>query len=256
MPPKSDICSDRGLTERLRRTRFGDLRWFDRIDSTNTYALDAARAGAPEGLVVVADEQTAGRGRLGRRWESPARASLLVSVLLRPGSPRPQRATMATALAMRQAIDAVAGVDARLKWPNDVVASGKKLAGVLAEADGDAVVVGAGCNVNWGALPDELADTATACDLEAGAPVDRAELLVCFLHALDACLDDLQAVPADYRAALETLGRRVRVERTNGDLEGEAVDLDADGALVVSSDDGRRVSVHAADVVHLRPTDS
>lgn len=252
MPPETATWTDRGLVQPLGDTRFTDLRWFDRLDSTNTYALDAARAGAPEGLVVVADEQTAGRGRLGRRWESAPGASLLVSVLVRPDPDSAQTVTMATALALADAVENVAGFRPGLKWPNDLVVGDRKLAGVLAESDGSAVVVGAGCNVNWGELPAELAGTATSCDLEAGRSVDREALLVCFLHALDDQLDRLGQVAAEYRSRLETLGRRVRVERVDDEIQGEAIDLDADGALVIVADDGRRLSVHVGDVVHLR----
>jgi len=246
--------SDRGLTDRLRGTRFTDVRWFEAIDSTNTYALEAARRGVSEGLVVVADEQRAGRGRLGRRWESPPGASLLVSVLVRRESGDAQPVTMATALALADAVGAVAGFRPALKWPNDLVVGDRKLAGVLAETDGTSVVVGAGCNVGWGALPDDVAATATACELESPHPVEREKLLVHFLHALDALLDHPERIAADYRSRLGTLGRRVRVERASDEVEGEAVDLEVDGALVVLTDDGCRVPIHAGDVVHLRPT--
>jgi BirA family transcriptional regulator, biotin operon repressor / biotin---[acetyl-CoA-carboxylase] ligase len=252
MPPDAATWADRGVLRQLRGTRFSDLRWFDRIDSTNTYVLAAARRGVPEGLVVVADEQTAGRGRLGRRWESPPGASLLVSVLARPTLPSDQRVTMATATALADAVETVAGFSPGLKWPNDLVVSDRKLAGILAESDGAAVVVGAGCNVNWGEIPEGLSNIATACDLEAGRTVDRTELLVRFLHELDHVLDDLDSVVARYRARLVTIGRHVRVEHFDGELHGEAVDVEEDGALVVSTDDGSRVSVRLGDVVHLR----
>ena len=228
------------------------VEWYSTLDSTNRHALDAARAGAPDGLVVVADEQTAGRGRLGRTWEAPPGSSLLVSVLLRrPGDP--SRAVMAAGVALAGAVADAAGVATGLKWPNDLVVDDRKLAGLLAEAEGDALVVGAGCNVNWDAFPEELAATATACNLEAGRPVDRDALLDAFLDHFAAALAAGDGVVDRYRARLVTLGRSVRVEHMReGDLLGTAVAVTDDGALVVRDEHGADHTVVAADVHHLR----
>ena len=127
----------------LAGTRFRDVRWFERIDSTNRYLLQCASEGLPEGVVAVADEQTAGRGRLGRAWLAPAGSALLVSVLLRPTLPveRTHLVTLAAGLAALDAIDAIdasTSAGAGLKWPNDVVVDDRKLAGILAEATGRA----------------------------------------------------------------------------------------------------------------------
>ncbi|HEV7524164.1 MAG TPA: biotin--[acetyl-CoA-carboxylase] ligase [Acidimicrobiia bacterium] len=231
----------------LAGTRFRDVRWFEVVDSTNRYLLQCASEGAPEGVVAVADEQTAGRGRLGRTWVAPAGSALLVSVLLRPALPveRTHLVTLAAGLAALDAIDRLdAGSTARpgLKWPNDVVVDDRKLAGVLAEADGvGAVVVGMGCNVRPDALPPDLVDIATA------VPVDREQLLVAWLRAYDARLSALDGVVADAIAQSATLGRRVRVELARETFEGTATALTDEGFLVV---DGRVVS--AGDVVHLR----
>lgn len=235
------------------------------IDSTNRWLLDEARAGAPEGLVVVADHQTAGRGRRGRTWSAPPGSSLLVSVLLRPRVEvggvdigRVHLLTMAAALALRAAIEQVAGVRAGLKWPNDLVVDDRKLAGLLAEtelsAGGElgAVVIGVGCNVEWGDFPPELVEGATACNLEAGRPVDRAQILDVFLAELAGRLDDLDAVPDAYRDALATLGRRVRVDLGARRIEGTATDIDASGRLIVTTDRGGPEIVAVGDVVHLR----
>ena len=243
----------------------GDGRWlvrrFAELDSTNRYVLDAARAGESAGLVVVADHQTAGRGRLDRTWLAPPGSSLLVSVLLRPdGLPAVAHgAVMTAALALVDAVSAVAGFRPDLKWPNDLIAgpAGRKLAGILAERADDAIVIGIGCNVNWHgpdieALGDELGAHVTACNIEAGRAVARDELLEAFLVALSDRLDHPHDTGRDYRDRLVTLGRRVRVERPEGVLEGDAVDLDDDGALIVRDDDGRAHLVMAADVVHLR----
>jgi BirA family transcriptional regulator, biotin operon repressor / biotin---[acetyl-CoA-carboxylase] ligase len=203
-------------------------------------------------LVVVADEQTAGRGRLGRTWEARPGSSLLVSTLLRD-SGDPARAVMAAAVALAAAVEDVAGIEAGLKWPNDLVVDDRKLAGLLAEAEGDALVVGAGCNVNWESFPEELRATATACNLEAGHLVDRDALLDAFLDRFTGALGAGDRVVDDYRARLATIGRSVRVEHVrDADLVGTAVGITAEGALVVRDDVGTDHTVVAADVHHLR----
>ena len=239
--------------EAIERTH--EVRWFDSLDSTNRYVLDEARRGAPEGLTAVADFQTAGRGRRGRAWVAPPGASLLVSVLLRPALPpeRTSLVSMACGVAMAEAVTRVAGFVPELKWPNDLVVGDRKLAGILAERDGDAVVVGLGVNVEWHDFPPEIAETATACNLEIGRAIDRRALLDAFLTELDARYADLAAVAAEYRSRLETLGRRVRVERPDDVLVGVAVDVGGAGQLVVRDDGGEIVEVHVGDVVHLRP---
>jgi BirA family transcriptional regulator, biotin operon repressor / biotin---[acetyl-CoA-carboxylase] ligase len=238
--------------EAIERTH--PVRWFDSLDSTNRYVLDAARRGAPEGLVAVADFQTAGRGRRGRGWVAPPGASLLASVLLRPAL-APERTplvTMACGAAMAAAVTRVAGFAPSLKWPNDLVVGDRKLAGILAERDGDAVVVGIGVNVDWHEFPPEIAETATACNLEAGHAVDRRALLDAFLAELDARYAHLDVVTAEYRSRLGTLGRRVHVERPSSALVGRAVGVGDAGQLLVEDDRGCVVEVHVGDVVHLR----
>jgi BirA family transcriptional regulator, biotin operon repressor / biotin---[acetyl-CoA-carboxylase] ligase len=237
---------------------------FAEIDSTNQWVLDQARGGADTGLVAVADHQTAGRGRRGRAWTAPPGSSLLVSVLLRPAldAGRVHVVTMAAGLALLDAVEAVAGVRASLKWPNDLVVGDRKLAGLLAEADvaanGEvrAVVVGAGCNVEWHEFPPELAEIATACNLEAGRSVDRAAVLDVFLDRLAVRLDALDTVVDDYRSRLATLGRRVSVDLGDRTIVGVADDVDASGRLVLTGPHGERVVVAAGDVVHLRLADA
>jgi BirA family biotin operon repressor/biotin-[acetyl-CoA-carboxylase] ligase len=166
--------------------------------------------------------------------------------------------TMAAGLAMADAVAAVAGFTPTLKWPNDLLAGDRKLAGMLTEAevtDGEvtAVVVGIGVNVAWTDFPPEIAETATACNLVAGRPVSRDELLDAFVDRYDARLADLDAVPDAYRARLGTLGQRVRIELADGAFEGEAIGVADDGSLEVRTDDGTKRTVTAGDVVHLRP---
>jgi len=161
---------------------------------------------------------------------------------------------LAAAVAATDAVRIVGGLDARVKWPNDVVIDDRKLAGILAEADGaGAVVVGMGLNVRPDAFPPELADVATALELRSTGPVDRADLLVAWLHALDAQLDSIDGVVAVAAARSATLGRFVRVELANEQLTGEASRLTDDGYLVVTRADGTEQIVTAGDVIHLRP---
>ncbi|MEX2100860.1 MAG: biotin--[acetyl-CoA-carboxylase] ligase [Acidimicrobiia bacterium] len=236
-------------------TRIWTIRRFAELDSTNRYLLDEAREGSPEGLVAVADHQTAGRGRLDRTWEAPPGSSLLVSALLRPSVPAELSHVfvMAAALALADAVASVAGFVPELKWPNDLVVGDRKLAGLLAEREHDAVVIGAGLNVNWEEFPPELAEIATACNVEAKRVVDRDELLDAYLAGLARRLDVLDSVPGEYRARLATLGRRVRVERAGGELTGSAVDVRHTGELIVRDDDGHEHAITAADVTHLGP---
>jgi BirA family biotin operon repressor/biotin-[acetyl-CoA-carboxylase] ligase len=260
-----------------------DVRWVAETGSTNTDAMALARDGAPEGVVVVADHQTAGRGRLGRSWEAPPGASLLVSVLLRPPAAVLEVVTPAAGLAMAEAVAEVAGVDARLKWPNDLVVDvgggvERKLAGMLAEADWPAgtsasggyatpgptqrvaVVVGIGVNVDWpDDVPPELADVLTACNHVTGRAPDRRVLLERFLGGLGASYARLVEHPDDrtwlldaYRARSATLGRAVRVDTGSSEVEGTAVDVDQDGRLLVEVEGGGRRTIAVGDVVHLR----
>jgi BirA family biotin operon repressor/biotin-[acetyl-CoA-carboxylase] ligase len=165
----------------------------------------------------------------------------------------PGRAVMSAGVALAAAVDHVAGFGPGLKWPNDLVVADRKLAGLLAESDGDTLVVGAGCNVNWSSFPPELAATATACNLEAGRPIDRDALLDAYLDRFADALARGDAVVDDYRRRLATIGRAVRVQPVRGDdLLGTAVAVTDDGALVVRDDQGRDHTVVAADVHHLR----
>jgi BirA family biotin operon repressor/biotin-[acetyl-CoA-carboxylase] ligase len=257
----------------LAGTRFGDVRWVDETTSTNDDLRRLAQAGASGDVVLVADHQTAGRGRLGRSWEAPPKSSLLVSVLVRVGLDPAQAHLVSTAAgcAATEACAQVADVRPKLKWPNDLVlvdergAVRGKLAGILAESiiDGDrldAVVVGVGMNVNWPEqLPPELDGIAISLNHVVGADVDREDLLVALLERLAVWLGPIDTADgrarllAHYRAACSTLGARVRVELANESFQGEAVDIDGDGHLVVIDEaDRERRTVVAGDVVHIR----
>jgi BirA family biotin operon repressor/biotin-[acetyl-CoA-carboxylase] ligase len=256
-------------------TRFRDIRRLDSVDSTNRYLLAEARNGAAEGVVAVAEFQTAGRGRLGRRWEAPAGSNLLLSVLLRPALRPDQRhlAGSALCLAAGDAVERAVGVVLAVKWPNDLLGpDGRKVAGVLAEADmagpdeshdpPPAVVAGIGINVNWpvddhGLPPDLVGVAGSLCGL-VGRPVDRSRLLETLLEALEPRVEDLGTAAGRarlvsvLRSRCTTIGTVVRVEQESGGFVGRAVDLTPDGHLVVEANGGRQ-TVFAGDVVHLRP---
>jgi BirA family biotin operon repressor/biotin-[acetyl-CoA-carboxylase] ligase len=234
----------------------------DRVGSTNAALVAAAAADAPEGTVLVAEHQDAGRGRLDRVWTSPPRAGLTVSLRVRPDVPAARRAwlSLLTGVALAEAVSEVTGVRASLKWPNDLLApDGAKLAGILAETAGHAVVVGAGLNVSTRA--DELPDTGTSLALVSGAPVDRGAVLLGYLRAFERryqgwveVLGDpiSSGLAGDYLAWCSTVGTTVTVTMPDGStLDGVAEAVDWDGRLVVRTDAGV-VELASGDVRHVR----
>jgi len=238
------------------------------IGSTNAALVAAAAADEPEGAVLVAEHQVAGRGRLDRVWTSPPRAGLTVSLLLRPDVPAARRGwlPLLTGVALAEAVGEVTGVRASLKWPNDLLAlDGRKLAGILAEGRDSpthpaAVVVGVGLNVSTTA--EELPDTGTSLSRVTGATVDRAPVLLGFLRAVErryrrwtAALGDpvSSGLAADYLAWSSTVGSEVVVSLPDGStLEGAATGIDWDGRLVVATPEGQ-VELASGDVRHVRP---
>lgn len=231
--------------------------------STNDVARDLASRGAPEGTVVVADYQTAGRGRMGRRWLAPPGAALLCSILFRPDAP-PNRAhdlTTIVALAAADAIGETAELAVALKWPNDLVVARpegwRKLGGLLAETGLSAdrleyVVVGIGINVNIPAeaLP-ELAPEATSILAETGRETDRNLLLERMLEGVMARYERWQAgecLHAEWATRLVTLGRPVRIVTAEGERQGIAEGVDEDGALLLRTPDGALHRVRVGDV--------
>jgi len=259
--------------------------------STNSDLLAAARAGAAEGTVLAAEVQTAGRGRLDRRWTCPPRAALSFSVLLRPdGVPAVARGwiPLLAGVAVAAGLRAQAGLDARLKWPNDVLVGGAKIAGILAEQAGDAIVLGIGINVTT--RRDELPVPHATSVVLAGAAPDREQLLVAVLGELETWYrrwvaavaagppvvagpvlagpvlagtaaagtalagpgGDPAGLRAEYLRLSATVGQQVRVSMPGGKLvTGRAGDVDATGRLVVGTASGP-VAVSAGDVVHVR----
>lgn len=246
-------------------TREGwDIRYLARVDSTNTALLEAGRQGALEGLAYVADEQTAGRGRLNRRWIAPLGTCLLLSLLFRPPEPfsyYAPRLTMLCGMAMADAVEAMSGIAVQLKWPNDLIITEgetwRKVAGMLSEIGSRAempffLVVGIGLNVNvpseW--LPD-LAPNATSLLVEGGEPIQRVALLDAFLARVEAYRAALLAgtdVLDLWRQRLAWMGRAVHVHTPTGCVTGIAEKVDETGALWLRLPDGGQQSFSVGDV--------
>ena len=254
------------------RTIGSALSVHDEVDSTNRLLADRARAGASHGTVVVAESQTAGRGRLGRPWISPRGVNLYASILLTQSQAPPVLSwiPLLTAIAVVRAINLLTGVHVTVKWPNDVMVlrdgEGRKLAGILVEAIGSGpsgergVVVGIGINVNMPAeaFPKDLRASATSLLIETGRPVERAPLLAALLGELEhlygqLCDQGTGGIAAAYETICATLGKRVRVELGgSGQVEGAAEGLAPDGALRLRTKEGKILEIRAGDVVHLR----
>lgn len=253
------------LLARLGKTRVvgRDIRVFERTTSTNDVAEKLARDGVGEGVVVFAEEQTRGRGRLGRVWLSPTRKGLWFSVLLRPpfGPQETTQLTVISATALRRAVQRVTGLKADIKWPNDLLIGGRKAAGILTEMSAELdrvrhVILGIGVDVNVAAaeFPAELRKTATSLSRELGAEVSRAELAVEILRELDAdyaqvCAGKFAGLADEWEAACVTMGRKVAVHAGDRQFRGQAEALDEDGALLVRTEHGHLERVIGGDVM-------
>jgi BirA family biotin operon repressor/biotin-[acetyl-CoA-carboxylase] ligase len=240
--------------------------------STNADLLARALRGEPEGIVLAAEEQTAGRGRMGRTWASPPFAALTFSLLVRPDVPPARRGwlPLLTGVAVATAVTEVTGIEARLKWPNDVLAGEAKLAGILADAAGDAVVVGIGLNVSTEpaelsqllAAPGPGALPAASLRAAGATALNREKILLAILAGFERRYQawrraggdpDRSGLRPEYIRLSATIGRTVRAELPGGQaLSGPAVGVDSDGRLLIRVSPGSEVPVAAADVVHLR----
>jgi len=233
------------------------------IDSTNARAKELAQGGAVHGTLVIAEEQTSGRGRLGRSWVSPAGMGIWMSLILRPSFlPRnASRVTVITALAVTDAIDKITGLTADIKWPNDIIINSRKVCGILTEiqADPDTIeylVVGIGLNVNTprDAFPEELTQSASSLFMESGVKVERNILLAGILDSFERIYNKYEetesftAIMDDYKAQCITLNKRVKVFGRTEEFEGTAVDLTDNCELIVQLDDGTLKNVLSGDV--------
>jgi len=253
-----DLCARLGKTRVIGR----DIQVFEQTTSTNDVMEKLARDGVSEGVVVFAESQTKGRGRLGRKWISPERKGLWFSVLLRPDL-RPQEATqltVASATALRRAIAAETGLKPEIKWPNDILVGGKKVAGILTELSAELdrvrhIILGIGVDVNLdaGELPAELRKLATSLKMESGEKISRAELAVAILQALDEDYARIgagkfAAVADEWEAHCATIGKNVTVLIGDRKIRGRAESLDDDGALLVRTEHGHLERIIGGDV--------
>ena len=266
---KVDDLSTTAIQRKLTTRIFGrPTYYYPQVDSTNTALKILAGEGAPEGALAIANEQTAGRGRFKRRWRAPAGSSLLTSLLFRPAFLPPARAQTLMMLCSLAAVDAIemeAGITTEIKWPNDLVYGGRKLAGLLSEMSFDGatlewVVVGMGMNVNldFSAFkkpdPDSglpLARTASSLQMIVKRPVSRLSLLQAYLEAVERRYNALQAGQSphpEWRAKLTTLGQKITVSGAGSMLRGLAEDVDEDGALLLRLADRQLERILAGDV--------
>jgi len=237
-------------------------------DSTNIQARALARNGAPEGTLVVAEAQSAGRGRKGRSWLARPGEGILFSLILRPDM-EPSRAaliTLMTAVSVAEALIRETNIDARIKWPNDILVGGKKLAGILTEMSMeldavDYVITGLGLNVNTPAeaFADEIRDIATSVMAEASAPCSRVALLRAILSRFETHYETLstrgpESILTRWKELSDIVGRRVRVSMMREEIEGVVTDINADGVLLLTNEAGESLRILSGDVTYLDPS--
>jgi BirA family biotin operon repressor/biotin-[acetyl-CoA-carboxylase] ligase len=240
---------------------------FDSLDSTNLEAMRQAKAGAPEGLCIVAREQTLGRGRLDRSWQSPKDAGLYFSIVLRPRLEMNAwpLITLMAALAVSDALLKACSLRADIKWPNDLCVDSRKLCGILAEAVetevGQTAIVGIGINLKADSLPATVNDLATSVESVTGEQPDSERVLEELVKAIGERYDLLQSPQGREHTIREwcanssyAMGRQVRVALENDTFEGTTRGLESDGALRVETASGKMRSVRAGDVTALRAT--
>lgn len=260
--------SSEGIRSLLKAGKGREILFLQKTKSTNELAMEIASGGAPHGSVVIADSQTGGKGRLGRKWHSPPGVNVYMSVILRPELPPRQAAllTLLSAVSSANALRKASGLEVAIKWPNDLIVGGRKLGGILLEmrSEPDRIihaVVGIGINVNESRFPAELAETATSVFKETGSRLRRTDVAAHVVNELDAWLSVMkekggQAVIDEWKRLDETLGRQVRVVSGGETLAGLAEDIDGEGRLVVRTQEGKTRLISSGDVWPLRPPHS
>lgn len=258
----ADVITQAELESMLISRWIGNrLEYFDETDSTNIRARKLAEEGAAHGTLVVADSQWAGKGRRGRMWTSPRGVGIWMSMVLRPDI-APSDASMLTliaGMAVARGVKESTGLDARIKWPNDVVLSGKKICGILTEMSTEEesiryVITGIGINVNIEVFPRELEVSATSLKLESGRPVRRSPVISAVAQAFEAYYDiflrtcDMSALKEEYNRQLANMGREVQVLDPRGEYGGTALGIDDAGSLLVQKKDGAVASVISGEV--------
>lgn len=260
----SDVITKEELESRLQdQTKWAGqkLTVFEETDSTNVQAKQLGEQGAEHGLLVVADQQNAGRGRRGRNWESPKGSSIYMSLLLRPEF-APNKAPMLTlvmAHSVGKALKHCTGLDVKIKWPNDLILNGKKIVGILTEMSTEIdyinyVVIGVGINVNGTTFPEELADKATSLCIEAGHPVQRSFIIAEIMKQFEADYaqflktEDLSWMKTSYNERLVNFGQEVVIHEPSGAYQARALGINDTGELLVQKEDGSEDAIYAGEV--------
>lgn len=229
-----------------------NILYFDEVDSTNTQAKLSAESGASHGTLVVSDCQLTGKGRRGRDWSSPRGVGIWMSLIMRPDL-HPSSASMLTlvaAMAVADGIEKTAGIPTGIKWPNDIVSSGKKICGILTEMSTELecinyVVTGIGINANTEEFPEEICKVASSIYLEAGKRVRRSSLIGAIMQAFEVYYEkfmktcDMSGLIDDYNARLANKDKKVKVLKPDGDYTGTALGIDKEGELLVETEDGQ-----------------
>lgn len=239
------------------------VHYFAEIDSTNLWAQRRAAQGGEEGEMVIAETQTQGKGRLGRRWVSPPGLNLYLSVILRPQFPpvHAPQITLMSAVAVAETVRSFIPFAPQIKWPNDILVQGKKLAGILTESSCDPerihfVILGIGVNLNFprDLMPESIRDRSTSILDLTGKPVDRMSFARRLIQDLDRCYGDLEeegfpSMARRWEGFFYLRGRRVRVESMDHAVLGRAMGIDRDGALIIEGEGGALQRIVAGDVV-------
>ncbi len=261
----SDLLLANEIKEGLKTKILGrkDIVSFTETDSTNTQAKDLAIKGAPEGTLVIAEKQTMGRGRRGRAWFSPKGDGIYASLILRPTIP-PSEApliTLLTAVVAAETLKSVTELNPRIKWPNDILINGKKIAGILTELSMemdavDFVIVGIGLNVNTpvSCFDEEIKDIATSVFIETGKRFERTTLIKKYLEHYEAYYEmfnkkGFKPILQKWKALADIIGRRITVDMISKKHVGQVVDVDVDGVLVLKDDNGKLHRIYSGDVI-------
>lgn len=235
--------------------------YYDEIDSTNNRAKEAGDKKAAHGTLFVADKQVAGKGRRGRVWESPSGSSIYMTILLYPevAPIKAPQLTLVMAIAVAEGIQAVTGLETKIKWPNDIVVNGKKICGILTEMSTEIdyinhVVIGVGINVNQDTFPEDIKSTATSLKLEAGKSVQRSELIAAVMKSFENCYEtfmkteDLSGLQELYNSMLVNKDREVKVLEPGNEYKAHALGINQTGELIVRTPDGEEKEIYAGEV--------
>ena len=258
-----DVMTEEELKSQLDTEWAGQpVYYFDETDSTNTYAKRLGEGDAPHGTLVVADMQSAGKGRRGRGWDSPSGSSIYMTILLKPEDLEPNQASMLTlvaAWAVAGGISEQTGLPAKIKWPNDIVVNGKKVCGILTEMSTEIehinyIVCGIGINVNMTSFPEEIQTTATSLCLETGQQVRRSTLIASIMRQFEKGYQifmqtrNLEGLQEAYNALLVNCGREVRILGAKEQYTGKALGINPQGELLVEREDGTVEAVASGEV--------